>query len=112
MSDETDNVSKLPVRFKNPLPEDRSIMLAWEAGQPHACGHLMTTYLLGDGAAEVTCGRCGEKLDPMWVLHKLAVSDRRMAESQARYQEEQRRLAERKRTKCEHCRQMTRISRR
>lgn len=105
-------ITKLPVRFKEPLPEERSILLAWEAGKGGGCTHLFAQYLVSDTDAEVECGRCGTKLNPIWVLVKLAVHDRRMAESQQRYQEEQKRLAERTRTKCQHCGEMTRISRR
>lgn len=109
--DDDSNVTKLPIRFKNPLPEDRSIMLAWEAGK-HGCDHRRGQYLVAEGEAEVECGKCGAKLDPIWVLRNLATEDRRYAESQTRYRDEQKRLAERSRTKCEHCKQMTRISRR
>src|SRR4051794_33495324 len=100
--DDDDKVTKLPIRFKNPLPSDRSIMRLWEAGERQSCDHLRATYLIGDGEAEVTCGRCKEKLDPMWVLHQLATQDRRMAEAAETYQAEQQRLAERKRTKCQN----------
>lgn len=110
MSDD-ENITKLPVRFKAPLPEGRSIMCAWEAGRAGPCNHLFATYLIEDGGAEVTCGRCNGKLDPMWVLGRLATEDRRMAESQARYQDEMKRLDERKRTKCRHCGNLTPISR-
>jgi hypothetical protein len=109
---EEDNIKKLPVSFKKRAPEDRTVVRPWEVGRPAACSHLMATYLIRDGEAEVECGRCGTRLDPMWVLAKIATEDRRWAESQARYQEEQKRLAERKRTKCDHCGAMTRISRR
>ena len=111
MSD--DNVKKLPVRFKGPLPEDRTVMLAWEAGKSGGCQHTMTQYIVGGvGETEVECGRCGAKLNPMWVLMEIATADRRYQEAAARHKDEMRRLSERTRTKCEHCKQMTRISRR
>jgi hypothetical protein len=72
----------------------------------------MVPYLVDEALAEVECGKCGAKLNPMWVLVRLANEDRRLNESQRRYQEEMARLNERERTKCEHCGQMTRISRR
>jgi hypothetical protein len=105
-------VTPLPVRFKGPLPEERSLVREFEVVGPAKCNHLFATYIIDPAAAEPECGRCGEKLNPMWVLGQLATHDRRMAESQARYQDEQKRLAERTRTKCQHCGKMTRISRR
>lgn len=112
ISDGDDKITKLPVRFKNALPEERSLAFLHEVGKRQPCNHLFATYLIGDGDAEVTCGRCDAKLDPMWVLHKLAIHDRRMAENTERYRDETKRLAERSRTKCDHCGKMTRISRR
>ncbi len=110
-----DGVTKLPVRFKSPKPEDRTLFVAHEVGQDNACTHsplFGCSYVVDDKLAEVECGRCGAKLSPMWVLTALAHDDRRMAEGRKRYREEQARYEERSRTKCEHCRQMTRISRR
>jgi hypothetical protein len=112
VSEDDDTVRRLPVRFKSPVPEERTLVVPYEIGRPPKCGHFMTSFIVDPAAAEVECARCGEKLNPMWVLAKLATEDRRMAESQARYQEEQKRLAERTRTKCDHCGKMTRISRR
>lgn len=108
----SDNIKELPIRFKKRAPEQRTVVRAWEVGRVAECSHLGATYLIRDGEAEVECGRCGTRLDPMWVLGKIATDDRRYEESQKRYQEEQKRLAERKRTKCDHCGKMTRISRR
>lgn len=106
------NVAKLPIRFKKPVPEDRSVLTAFEVHKGGSCNHLYVPYVVDESEAMVECGRCGEKLNPMWVLGKLATYDRRLAESQARYQDEMKRLRERQRTKCDHCGQMTRISRR
>jgi hypothetical protein len=105
-----DNITKLPVRFKNALPEERSLVMLHETGKTGLCSHLFCTYIVDQAAAEVECGKCGEKLNPMWVLVHLAVNDRRYDESQKRYQEEMRRISERSRTKCCHCGKMTRIS--
>ena len=107
-----DNITKLPIRFKSPTPEDRSVMRRFEVHKGRDCNHLRVPYLVDVSEAMVECGRCGEKLNPMWVLGQLAVHDYRMAESQARYKDEMKRLSERTRTKCHHCGQMTRISNR
>jgi len=105
-----EDVKRLPVRFKNPLPEDRTLLLAWEAGQYSGCFH--TSFIVDSQRAEVECAQCHEKLNPMWVLEHLAVKDLQFKEAAHRYREEMRRLAERSRTKCQNCGHMTRISRR
>lgn len=110
--DDLEGVTRLPVRFKNPLPEDRVLVRPYEVGKVDRCGHLLTQYIITEAEADVTCGRCGEKLNPMWVLSQLATHDRRYADAAARYKDDQKRLAERSRTKCDHCGNMTRISRR
>ena len=105
------NVKRLPVRFKGPMPEERSVVQLHEVGRSVECSHLFVQYLVCDSAAEVECGRCGAKLNPMWVLIRLASEDRRMEESQKRYQDELKRLEGRSRTKCRCCGKMTPISR-
>lgn len=108
-------VERLPVKFKTPTPTERVAVRPFEVMRREACMHsplMGCSYIVDPKLAEVECGKCGEKLNPMWVLAEIASHDRRLHESQARYQDEQRRLAERSRTKCQHCHQMTRISRR
>lgn len=60
-----ENVTKLPVRFKNPLPEQRVLIRPHEVPRPGDCMHFMVTYIVDDKAAEVECGECGAKLNPM-----------------------------------------------
>jgi hypothetical protein len=106
-----DNVRQLPVIFKQPSPEERSLVLPHEVGKGATCLHV--GHFIVDGAmAEVECGSCGAKLNPMWVLVRLASDDRRWEEAQKRYQDEMGRLAQRERTTCQHCGRLTRISRR
>jgi hypothetical protein len=112
MSDDDNKVAKLPVRFKNPVPEDRTLVRPHEVQKTGGCGHLYVRYIVDDALAEVECGQCGAKLNPMWVLIRLANEDRRYEESQKRHQEEMKRLSERERTKCFNCGKMTRISNR
>ena len=110
-----DNVTALPVKFKAAKPEGRALFVAHEVTQDNACTHspmFGCSYVVDEKLAEVECGKCGAKLNPMWVLTKLAHEDRRMAEGRAAYREEQKRYEERRHTKCQHCDRMTRISRR
>ena len=110
MTDDGDNVKKLPVRFKNPVPEDRTLLFPHEVGKWDKCHH--EKFVIDSSKAEVECGTCGEKLNPMWVLGRLAGCEANFHETHTRYAEEIKRLSERTRTKCNNCGKMTRISRR
>ena len=105
MSAHDEKVTKLPVR---PDPGRERVLPV----QPSKCQHFMTGYIVDEKLAEVTCRACGEKLNPMWVLHQLSLTENRWHDLHARYQDELARLRERSRTKCEHCGGMTRISHR
>lgn len=107
-----EKITRLPVKFREPLPIDRTLLQPHEVPKANQCGHLFAQYLVDPSEAQVECGRCGEKLNPMWVLHQLAIRDRRMAEAQKASKAAQERLEERTRTKCNHCGKMTRISHR
>lgn len=109
MIDDADNVQKLPVRFKGPAPEDRSLFVPHEVGK-HVCSHWPLQVVVSETAAEVECVTCGTKLNPVWVLARLAREDSRFHENHKRYHNELKRLGERERTKCDHCGKMTRIS--
>lgn len=109
MSDD-DNVTKLPVKYKKAAPEDRTLVRPWEVQRHGQCLHGV--YVVDQTKLEVECAKCGEKLNPMWVLVDLCNKDATMHEAQKRYAEEMKRLDERSKTKCHHCGKMTRISRR
>lgn len=115
MSD--DNVTKLPVNFKVP-PTDDGPMLKIVSGIG-SCNHSFSViqgkiinakYLIREGETEVECSLCEAKLDPMFVLRKLAHEETKWERSRHTYQEEMKRLGGRRSTKCDHCGKMTRIS--
>lgn len=117
MSD--DKITKLPIGYKSQDPDQP--MLKVVHGGVGKCDHKWTwkdghmrnvTYLIGEGETEVECSACGTRLDPMFVLRRLAHEETKWHERRQRYNDEMKRLDERSRTKCEHCNKMTRISRR
>ncbi len=110
--DEPPRVTRLPVRFREPPDADRTLFGPHDPPHHPECSHTFVHYYVNPAEAEVTCGKCKTKLNPMWVLGQLANGDRRYAESQRAAKAAQARLDERSRTKCEHCKRMTRISRR
>lgn len=103
--DPPSDVVRLNVPFKPPIAEEQFLVRA-----PMACVHLNGPFLIDDTLAEVTCGRCKQKLNPMFVLKQLMHSESRWHQSFNQYQGEMKRLSERSKTKCEHCNKMTRIS--
>lgn len=117
MTDE--GVTRLPVKFKTPPSDERTLKIV--QGGFDGCNHNFVivgceikyvTYLVDPAAAEIECSNCKAKLNPMWVLARLAHDETRYHETAKRYQEEMKRLSERTRAKCECCGYMTRISRR
>jgi hypothetical protein len=116
----TDEVTKLPVKFKA-QPSGERVLEVVHGGLRDGCNHSFNivggqvkhvTYIVDEAAAEVECGGCKAKLNPMWVLAKLAHNETKYHETAKRYQEEMARLSERSRTRCDACGHMTRISRR
>lgn len=99
------DVIKLNVQFKPPVAEDKYLVPA-----PPGCNHHNGPFLVSEKLAEVTCGRCNAKLNPIWVLTKLMHAESKWHDNMTRYQDEMKRLSERSKTKCQHCKQMTRIS--
>lgn len=110
-------ITKLPIRFKAQPADERMLKVISSGACDHkwrwANGQMMTvTYQIREGETEVECGVCGTRLDPMFVLMRLACEETRIEQNRAVYAEEMARLKERTRTKCQHCKQMTRISHR
>lgn len=120
MSDD-DKVTRLPVGFKKPPQDDaRMLKIVDRYAARDVCDHrhvwrghtsVSVTYLIREGETEVECGNCGTKLEPMWVLSRLAHEETAFDHKRKVAAEEMRRLHERSRTQCQHCGQMTRISR-
>lgn len=108
---DSDNVKPIPVKFKKAGPNERTLMTPYEVDKS-ACSHYPGRFIVNETLAEVTCGECNEKLNPMWVLHQLTIRDRQFAQAHDRYGEQMKRLHERSSTKCQHCNKMTRISNR
>jgi len=101
----SDKVKQFPI-----VPRSRELALElvhFDRKQP--CSHTQCTYRLRDGEAEVECGGCGTRLDPMFVLKQLAIADslwKRRQEAAAKTAKE---YEQRRRTTCQHCGKMTRI---
>ncbi|MFG1302659.1 hypothetical protein V5F34_00770 [Xanthobacter autotrophicus] len=112
MTETDEKVARLGVKFKAPPAADGQVLRLVDKYDSAACNHHFVHYLIREGETEVECGNCGTRLDPMFVLKKLAHKESNWNRTREVYQEEMARLKERQRTTCQHCGKMTRISRR
>lgn len=74
------------------------------------CNHTTCTYIVDEKLAEVQCGDCGAKLEPVWVLRQLCEKEARWNERRREFLELQEETRGRTRTRCQHCDQMTAIN--
>jgi hypothetical protein len=93
-----DDPIPIPVRYKQPPGSDEMTLVPVDSSP---CNHLFATYLVCESEAEVTCGRCGVRLNrygswPGW--------------RQKVHLEEMKHLNERSRAQCEWRGRMTGIS--
>lgn len=102
----SDKVSDLGIKRKPPPGESRTLIPVYT----RECSHR-GPYVVDESLAQVECATCHARLDPLWVLMRLANKETQMETHRAAYQDEMRRLAERSKTKCQCCGKMTRISR-
>lgn len=96
-------ITRLPVNGRRD-----SIGRVLEVVHTHACRH--TRFVVDQQLEQVTCRDCGERLNPMFALIQLANKETEYHALHARYHDELQRLGARQKTKCQHCGQMTRIS--
>lgn len=104
---ETDNVHVLPVKARQ-SPEEGAMLQRVPVTQ---CQHLFATFTIDLDAGKCFCKRCNGEVSPMFVLEQLMNKESQWMRTMATYQDQMKRLAERSRTKCQHCGEMTRISR-
>lgn len=93
---------------ERPQTDKRVTQRVWKP-KGRICTH--GPFLIDPNLQDVECGSCGEMLNPMYVLGRLAGEETKFHSYQKQYQEDMARLKERERTKCQHCKQITKISR-
>lgn len=100
-----DKVKRLPVAHR---AHDVALELVhYDPKQP--CSHTQCPYRIREGEAEVECGGCGTRLEPMFVLRQLAIKDSLWNQRQQAAIKTAKEVSARVRTKCQHCGQMTKI---
>lgn len=103
----SDEPTKLPV--DNKRANGNQMTLVPKPKNP--CGHYKKHYLIDLTAQTCECGECGASLSPWFVLEQLMKEESHWVRNRDRYADEMKRLSERSRTKCQHCGEMTYISR-
>lgn len=95
----------------DPRPEAASMLASngpsVEFALEGKCRHLNIDVC--EDKAEVTCRDCGEKLNPIWVLMRMAKEETKWAYRRSQFIEARAELEKRQRCKCQHCGNMTRI---
>lgn len=100
-------VHTLPVRPR--ISPEEAPMLA--PVDPLKCRHHSAKFEIDMRAGKCFCRDCKEEVSPMFVLEKLMHEESRWRRTRSDYLDELKRLEQRSRTKCQHCGEMTRISR-
>lgn len=73
------------------------------------CSH--GNFTIDEATDTVECGACKAKLSPMWVLKQLANKNSQLYWWWVDMEKKAEKTKNKMRCKCEHCKQMTRISR-
>lgn len=105
------DVLKFPKGYK--APPDGSLMLV-PGGRGRMgleCRHHFTSFEVDVEQHKCKCLKCGESVSPYLVLAELMRLESQWMRTREAHIEESKRLKERSRTKCQHCGEMTRISR-
>jgi ribosomal protein S27E len=98
----TDNVTHLPRRKRGEPTGPLEVVQKYGD-----CRHMNIDVC--EKEAEVTCRDCKTKLNPIWVLMRIAQDDRILVDRWAGMKAEMRLMGERTRTKCRHCQKFTPI---
>lgn len=101
----SDDVVKFPKRKKE---QSESFLVAVPYSK---CQHYDGPFEVDEHGGKCKCLKCGDEVTPIFVLMRLMNKESNWMRTRAGYQEEMKRLNERSRTKCQHCGQLTRISR-
>ncbi|GAF68940.1 unnamed protein product [marine sediment metagenome] len=72
------------------------------------CKHL--SVLVDEEWGYIECTKCGKHLDPIKLLHKIAVKQNGLNFGITSLKETIKKLENRLRTKCQHCGKMTKIN--
>lgn len=108
-----DTTGKDIIRFPkgHKPPPDGALMLVPPSQPPGACSHHFTQFEVDTESHACKCLGCGQSVSPYVVLDRLMRQESQWMRTREAYLGEMARLKERSRTKCQHCGEMTRISR-
>lgn len=102
MSD--DKITQLPIKRRASQPDPAATL---QVVHSYECQH--GNFLVDDKLGEVECGRCKAKLNPIWVLSRLAMEESDLRRTWAQLRAEIELMKPRLKTKCEHCGKLTPI---
>ena len=105
-TDVVDTLDMLDIQVTN------IISLEKKRHELRGCKH--NKLIINEGAALVTCVECGEQLDPMWVLTRMATNEatllRKIHQQYIRLCNIETAVRRKIRTKCKHCGKFTPVN--
>lgn len=96
-----------PIEIED-LEIDTTNLIELNSRRRYECQHARME--VDEAMAEVRCKNCKEKLNPIWVLMKIAGEQSRYIAEFKRSKEIAKRINEKEKTRCEHCNRMTRVA--
>ena len=102
MSD--DNIVKFTKKYVAPQTTERFLTVV------HSYKCIHGNYIVDPDKAEVECGKCHERLNPIKVLVELAHKECKYHDYHKRFIEQSKKMDERTRVKCSHCGQFTKVN--
>jgi hypothetical protein len=104
-----------PILIRGAKPENgkRSIVnrSEWDLHRTlPPCDHKHTTYYFTEGEDQVECGKCGVRLDPMFVIVQIAQQDSIHVRNTKEHRAWAAAYEQKKKTKCQHCGRITRVN--
>lgn len=102
-----DNVTRLHIKNRRNANNERQLTIVADY---RGCQHKRA--LIDRKLGMLECADCGKTLNPIEFLVYLAGEEGLWFHNRQKYYDAMKRLDARSKTKCEHCGQMTRISRR
>jgi hypothetical protein len=101
-----DNILKLPVKPREQVGDRFLVDVPYSK-----CNHWQGPFEVDEKGGKCKCLKCGDEVSAIFVLTELMKQESRWMRTREAYLGELKRLGERSRTKCQHCGEMTRISR-
>lgn len=90
------------------IPGEPDNLISLEGRRRKQCFH--SKFTVDEDLEIVECGLCGEKVNPYYVIRRLASEESRFVWRYKELSALKTKLEKKTRTKCQHCKQFTRVN--